>query len=80
MIFFVSYWCPFWFYNHLDGEERADCFAFIVFLVFLTVYVLWFFYTVPCVGLQCVIADLTYHTHLLFYSIMKIISYTSLLT
>ena len=23
--------CPFWFCNHLDEEERAGCFAFIVF-------------------------------------------------
>ena len=25
--------CPFLFCNHLDGEERADCFALFVFLV-----------------------------------------------
>ena len=25
--------CPFEFSNHLDGEERADCFPLIVFLV-----------------------------------------------
>ena len=25
--------CPFWFCNHLDGEERAGCFAYFVFLV-----------------------------------------------
>ena len=26
--------CPFQFYNHLDGEERAGCFALSVFLVY----------------------------------------------
>ena len=25
--------CPFWFGNHLDGEERTSCFAWFVFLV-----------------------------------------------
>ena len=25
--------CPFYYCNHLDGEERADCFAKFVFLV-----------------------------------------------
>ena len=25
--------CPFWICNHLDGEERAGCFALFVFLV-----------------------------------------------
>ena len=25
--------CPFWYCNHLDGEERAGCFALFVFLV-----------------------------------------------
>ena len=25
--------CPFWFCNHPDGEERAGCFALIVFLM-----------------------------------------------
>ena len=25
--------CPFWFCNHLDGEERDGCFALFVFLM-----------------------------------------------
>ena len=26
--------CPLYFFNHLDGEERAGCFALLDFLVF----------------------------------------------
>ena len=28
--------------------------------------VLWLFFTVPCIGLQCVIVVISGHTHLLF--------------
>ena len=31
--------CPFYFGNHLDGKERADCFALCVFLVSRDCYV-----------------------------------------
>ena len=31
--FVNQYVVPFWFYNHLDGEERAGCFTLIVFLM-----------------------------------------------
>ena len=51
------------FCNHLDVKERAGCFAITV---FLAVSVLWFFLTVPWVGLQCVIVVFPYHTHLHF--------------
>ena len=34
----------------------------------VAVYVLWFFLTVPCVGLQCVIVVFPDHTHLHFDS------------
>ena len=26
--------CPFWFYNHLEEEEKAGCFAIIVFQMY----------------------------------------------
>ena len=42
-------------------REIAGCFTLIVFLVFLTVSILWLF----LVGLQCVIVVFPGHTHLL---------------
>ena len=33
LCFDMHYLCPFWFVNHLDEEERAGCFAFIVFWI-----------------------------------------------
>ena len=30
---FVKPACPFWFGGHLDGKERAGCFAWFVFMV-----------------------------------------------
>ena len=47
--------CPFEFYNHLDEEENAGIFAFIVFVCLDTVNVLWLSLMVSCVGLQFVI-------------------------
>ena len=38
--------CPFQFYNHLDGEERAGCFAWFVF--WCLVMAVWLFLAVPC--------------------------------
>ena len=54
------------FCNHLEDEERAGCFAFIVYECSVTVYVLWLFLTVPWVDLQYVIVVFSDHTHLLF--------------
>ena len=48
--------------NHLDGEERACCFAYFVFPV--SNCCLWFFLAVPWVCLQFVIAVCLDHTHL----------------
>ena len=31
--FVIQYFVPFWFCNHLDGEERASCFTLSVFLM-----------------------------------------------
>ena len=31
---FVVRYCSFYFCNHLDGEEKAGCFAYFVFLLF----------------------------------------------
>ena len=39
--------CPFYFFNHLDGKERAGCFILIIFLNLVTVSVLWLFLVVP---------------------------------
>ena len=55
VFFGIYFFCPFKFCNHLDEEKRAGSFALIVFLVFLTVAVLWLFLAVPWVGLKCVI-------------------------
>ena len=48
---------------HLDVKQRAACFALIVLLMPFDC-VLWFFLTVPWVGLQCVIVVFPDHTHL----------------
>ena len=50
--------------NHLDGEERAGCFAFAS--SWHLVIVLWLFLTVPWVCLQFVIGAFTDHTHIQF--------------
>ena len=42
--------CPFLFCNHLEEEEKAGCFAIIVFYrCIITINVLWLFLTVPWV-------------------------------
>ena len=46
--------CPFQFFNHLDKEERAGCFAFLSFGSLVTIHCIWLFLTVPWVCLQCV--------------------------
>ena len=54
--------CPFC--NHLNGEERAGCFAKFVFLVSLDCE--WLFLAVSWVCLHFVIVVFPDHTHLLF--------------
>ena len=49
--------CPFWFCNHLEEEERAGCFAFIVLRMSC------YFLMVPWVGLRCVIMVFPDHTN-----------------
>ena len=46
------------------SKAAAGCFTLIVFLIFVTVNVLWLFLTVPRIGLQYVIVVFTDHTHL----------------
>ena len=61
--------CHFLFCNHLAGEEKDGCFAFIVFLMSCGCYCsshLCLFLTVPWVGLQCLIVVFPGHAHLLF--------------
>ena len=57
---------PFYFCNHLEEEEKAGCFAVIVLQMYCYFNVLWFFLSVPWVGLQCVILVFLDNTHLLF--------------
>ena len=56
--------CPFKYCNHLDGEERAGCFAYFVFLVSRDGWRL--FLAVPWGCLRFVIVVFPDHTHLLF--------------
>ena len=65
--------CPFQFCNHLDEEDRAGCFAFIVF---------WMSCNCKCPGalphgalgcLQFVIVVFPDHTHLLFHMLELLI-------
>ena len=46
-------------------QERAGCFTVLVFLMVVTVTVMWLFLTVPWAGLQCVFVVFPDHTHLL---------------
>ena len=43
------------FFNHLEVQEIAGCFAKFVFLVYVAINVLWLFLTVYCDGIQRVI-------------------------
>ena len=67
-LFGMHYFVSFLVCNHLEEEETACCFAFVVLPseCLVTVYVLWLFLTVPWVGLQCVIVVFPDHTYLLF--------------
>ena len=65
-LFSMHYIVSFLVLNHLEEEERAGCFVFVVIECLVTVYVLLFFLTVPWVGLQCVIVVFSDHTNLLF--------------
>ena len=63
--------CPFWFFNHLDEEERAGCFALLSFGYLVTTYALWLFLTVPLVGLQFVIVIFSDHVHFIKANIVS---------
>ena len=58
--------CPFEFCNHLEEEESAGCFAFVVLRMSCYCKCSVTLLTVPWVGLQCVIMVFSDHTHLLF--------------
>ena len=58
--------CQFYLCNHLDQEERAGCFAFIVLWMSCYRKCSVALPQVPWVGLQCVIMVFPDHTHLLF--------------
>ena len=53
--------------QHLEEEEKAGCFAFIVLQMYCYYTCsVWFFLKVPWVGLQCVVLVFPDHTLLLF--------------
>ena len=54
------------FCNHLEEEEKAGCFAFIVLQMSCYCKCLWLFLTVSWVGLQCIIVIFPDITHLFF--------------
>ena len=59
--------CPFLFCNHLEEEERAGCFAFVVLRMscYCICSVALPYGAVGC--LQCVIMVFPDHTHLIFF-------------
>ena len=65
--------CPFLFCNHLEEEERAGCFAFVVLRMPCCCDVLRLCPIVPLVGLQCVIVVFSDHTHFLFHEQHRLI-------
>ena len=71
LCFVVRYFVPILVFNHIDGEERAGCFAFLS--SWCLVIVGWLFLAVPQVSLQFVIVVFPDHTHLL----LIILSYSS---
>ena len=72
--FVIQFFVSVLFCNHLDGEERAGCFAICLSSwCLVTVSVMWFFLVVPWVGLWCVFVLFPDHTHFLFYADCRII-------
>ena len=70
-LFGMHYIVSFLVFNHLEEEERElVALLLLSYECLVTVYVLWFFLTVPWVGLQCVIVVFPDHTTLLFYSVV----------
>ena len=75
---FVVYWVfvkfcsilwPFWFCNHLPGEEQVGCFTFFSFFCswcHIAVVLLWLFLAVLWVGLWYVIVAIPVHIYLFF--------------
>ena len=59
--------CSFFFFDHLEEEEKTGCLDIIVLHNIVTINVLWLFLTVQWVGLPFVIVVFSDHTHLLFH-------------
>ena len=57
--------CPFYYCNHLGGEER-ELVALLCFSSWCLLIVVWLFLTMPCVRLQFVIVVFPDHTHYFF--------------
>ena len=67
LCFVVRYFGPFKFCNHLDGEERAGCFALSSWCLMIVVWLL----TMPWICLQFVIVVFPDHTHLLYILLLQ---------
>ena len=69
--------CPFYFCNHLDGEERErELVAWLSLSSRCPMIVVWLFLVVQWVCLQVAIVLFPDHTHLLFYICINIITLT----
>ena len=62
----MHYFVSFLVCNHLEEEERAGCFAFIVLRMSCYCKCSVNLLVVPWIGLRCVIVVFPDHTHLLF--------------
>ena len=68
LVLLCNTFCPFYFCNQLDWDERDSCFTLIVYLAFCDCYysVALPYGAVNFVGLLCVVVVFPYHTRLLF--------------
>ena len=69
--------CPFYFCNHLDGKERAGCFALFVFLVSLDCCVSLPYNATVC--LQSVVVVFPDQVHLLFALFVTVLGLCAIL-
>ena len=68
LVLVCSTLCPFLIYNHVAGEERAGCFAGLVFLIPCASFIIpCLFLAVLRVGLQCVIVTISWSYPLTFF-------------
>ena len=65
-LFFMHYFVFILDCNHLEKEGKRVILLFLSYRCIITINVLWFFLTVPWVGLPSVIVIFPDHSHLLF--------------